>query len=134
MTNLAALPFAPEVMERAIADIKPSPRNARKHSKKQIHLIAESMRKFGFVSAVLVDANGELVAGHGRLEAAKLLGLTEVPTVCLDHLDADQIRALRIADNRLAEHSSWDTEILKVELGALIESDFAVDLTGFETA
>ncbi|WP_051988199.1 DNA methyltransferase [Bosea sp. UNC402CLCol] len=76
---------------------------------------------------------GEIVAGHGRYEAAKLLGIKQAPVVCLDHLDLSEIRALRLADNRLAELSGWDEEILKLELGALIEVESAVEFTGFET-
>lgn len=126
--------FAPQVSERVLTELVSSVRNARTHSKKQIHLIAESIKEFGFVSPILVTTAGEIVAGHGRCEAAKLLGLTTVPVICIDHLGPQQIRALRIADNRLAELSGWDNEILKLELGELIELDFEVDVTGFETA
>lgn len=126
--------FAPEVVERPLTALKPSARNARTHSQKQIHLIADSIKAFGFVTPVLVDGTGEIVAGHGRYEAAKLLGRETVPTISLDHLNGDQLRALRIADNRLAEHAGWDEETLKLELGYLVEIEFAVELTGYETA
>lgn len=132
--NSAIARFKAEVVERPLAELQPSPRNARTHSKKQIHLIAESIKGFGFVAPILIDGSGEIVAGHGRYEAAKLLGIAKVPVVCLDHLAPHQIRAYRVADNRLAELAGWDDAILKLELGDLIEIDFAVELTGFETA
>lgn len=126
--------FAPQVSERRLSDLKASVRNARTHSHKQIHLIAESIREFRFTTPILVTTDGEIVAGHGRYQAAKLLGMETVPVICIDHLGPQQIRALRIADNRLAELSGWDDEILKLELGELIELDFEVEITGFETA
>ncbi|SDG74256.1 site-specific DNA-methyltransferase [Bosea robiniae] len=126
--------FAPQVSERDLNELVPSARNARTHSKKQIHLIAESIKAFGFVSPILATTAGEIVAGHGRYEAAKLLGLEKVRVIYIDHLGPQQIRALRITDNRLAELSGWDDEILKLELGELIDLDFEVEITGFETA
>jgi len=125
--------FKAKVVERRLAELKTSPRNARTHTKKQIHLIAESIKGFGFVAPILIDGSGEVVAGQGRYEAAMLLGIKTVPVVCLDHLAPHQIRAYRIADNRLAEMAGWDNEILKVELSHLIEIDFEVELTGFAT-
>lgn len=130
----AAAAFAPQVSERRLVDLKASVRNARTHTDRQIHLIAESIREFRFTTPILVTTDGEIVAGHGRYQAAKLLGMTTVPVICVDHLGPQQIRALRIADNRLAELSGWDDEILKLELGELIELDFDVDVIGFETA
>lgn len=130
----AAAAFAPQVSERMLTEPVPSVRNARTHSQKQIHLIAESIKAFGFVSPIVAAANGEIVAGHGRYEAAKQLGIKSAPVIHVAHLGQQQIRALRIADNRLAELSGWDDEILKLELGELIDLDFEVDLTGFETA
>lgn len=122
-----------QIVERELSALTPSPRNARTHSRKQVHLIAQSLKTFGFVTPILIDQAGEIVAGHGRYEAAKLLGIGKVPVIRLDHLGPHQIRAYRIADNRLAELAGWDEEILKLELGALFEVDFAVELTGFET-
>ncbi len=122
-----------QIAERHLSELVPSARNARTHSKKQIHQIAESIKEFGFVSPILVTTAGEIVAGHGRYEAAKLLGMTKVSVICIDHLDPQQIRALRIADNRLAELSGWDSEILKLELGELIELDYEIDVIGFDT-
>lgn len=126
--------IALQTVERAMSEVTPSPRNARTHSRKQIHLIAESIKAFSFVAPILIDGKGEIVSGHGRYEAAKLLGMKKVPVICLEHLGSQQIRALAIADNRLAELAGWDQEILRLELGALVEMDFAVELTGFETA
>lgn len=130
----AAASFAPQVSERRLSDLKASVRNARTHSQKQIRQIAESIQAFGFVSPIVAAADGEIVAGHGRYDAAKLLGMPTVPVISIDHLGPHQIRALRITDNRLAELSGWDDEILKLELGELIELDFEVEITGFETA
>jgi hypothetical protein len=114
------------------AELKPNARNARTHSRKQIKQIAKSMKEFGFTNPILIDDQNQVIAGHGRLEAAKLLGLLSVPTVRLSHLTATQIRAYILADNRLAEKSGWDREILAIELQALTEMDFEVDVTGFE--
>lgn len=120
---------------RPPASLKPANRNARTHSKKQIAQIAASIRQFGFVSPVLVDADGAIIAGHGRVAAAKSLGLENVPTIRLDHLSADERRAYLIADNRLAELAGWDAEILPIELGELANLDlsFDIEITGFET-
>ena len=108
-------------------------RNARKHSRRQIRQIADSINLFGFINPVLVDKQNRIIAGHGRVEAAKLLGLTEVPTICLEHLTEDQLRAYIIADNRLAELAGWDKEILGTELQHLLTIvDFDVAITGFD--
>src|SRR5271169_1563570 len=98
-----------------VSALRPWPSNARTHSKKQIHQIANSIREFGFTNPVLTDSDNVIVAGHGRVEAAILLGMTTVPTICLDHLTAQQKRALIIADNRLALNAGWDPEILQIE-------------------
>lgn len=116
--------------------LKPANRNARTHAKKQIAQIVASIRQFGFVNPVLVDSEGAIVAGHGRVEAAKSLGMTTVPTIRLDHLTAEERRAYLIADNRLAELAGWDDATLAIELGELanLDLDFDVELTGFEGA
>lgn len=120
--------------------VQTSKHNARTHSKRQIQQIAESIRAFGFVSPLVIDRNGELIAGHGRLAAAKLIGLDQVPVVCLDHLNEAQKRALRIADNKLAELAGWDHKLLKIELQYLLDLDLKLDLdfyttiTGFASA
>jgi DNA modification methylase len=108
--------------------------NARTHSKKQISQIANSIRRFGFNNPVLIDDQGQIIAGHGRVAAAKLLGISVVPTVRLSHLSQAEKRAYILADNRLAEKAGWDREILAIELQALIDLDFEVELTGFEVA
>lgn len=125
--------LALQIVDLQLSQLKPSDHNARKHSTKQVHLIAESIKGFGFVAPILIESTGEIIAGHGRYEAAKLLGMKTVPVVCLDHLAPHQIRAYRIADNRLAELSGWDNAILKVEMSHLVEINFDVELTGFET-
>ena len=106
--------------------------NARTHTKKQIRQIAESIRRFGFNNPVLIDDAGEIIAGHGRVEAAKLLGLDGVPTLRLSHLSGAEKRAYVLADNKLAEKAGWDHELLAVELQGLIDLDFDVELIGFE--
>jgi DNA modification methylase len=120
---------------RPIGDLRPSPRNARTHSKKQLAKMAASIRRFGFIVPLLVDDEGFVVAGHGRLEAAKEVGHATLPVICLSHLTAEERRAYAIADNRLAELAGWDNEVLAVELTALLEIEsFEIELTGFETA
>jgi ParB-like chromosome segregation protein Spo0J len=116
----------------AVDLLKPSKANARTHSRKQIRQIAESIKRFGFCNPVLIDDGNQIIAGHGRAEAAKLLGLNEVPALRLSHLSATEKRAYVIADNRLAELAGWDRDTLAIELQGLIELDFAVEVTGFE--
>jgi DNA modification methylase len=108
--------------------------NPRTHSIAQIRQIADSIREFGWTSPVLVDGDDRVIAGHGRLEAAKLLGLAEIPVLRIDHMTETQKRAYVIADNRLAENAGWDDNLLSVELQGLLEMDFEVTLTGFATA
>lgn len=122
-------------VERApISALKPSPRNARSHSKRQIDQIAASIREFGFTNPVLVDEAKTILAGHGRVEAARRLGLEEIPILRIEHLSPDQKRAYVIADNQLALKAGWDKEILAIELEALVEAEFEVELIGFEIA
>jgi|HubBroStandDraft_6_1064221.scaffolds.fasta_scaffold26006_6 DNA modification methylase len=118
----------------AINRLVPHTANARTHSRAQIREIAASMKRFGFTNPVLVNDAGRIIAGHGRVEAAKHLGLREVPTLRLSHLTDAELRAYVIADNKLAEKAGWDREILAIELQGLIDVDFEVELTGFETA
>jgi DNA modification methylase len=106
--------------------------NARTHSKKQIEQIAASIRKFGFNNPILIDDDGQIMAGHGRVEAAKRLGLAAVPTLRLSHLSPAEQRAYVLADNKLAEKAGWDRELLAIELQGLIDIDFEVEVTGFE--
>ena len=117
-----------------VRELRPYPNNARTHSRKQVKQIANSIEKFGFCNPVLIDNDKQIVAGHGRVEAAKLLGITAVPTCQLSHLsDADK-RAYILADNKLAEKAGWDKELLAIELQGLIELDVDIELTGFEMA
>ncbi|MER8918123.1 site-specific DNA-methyltransferase [Mesorhizobium sp. M0761] len=110
----------------------PYSKNARMHSKKQIKQIADSILEFGFTNPVLIDESNNVLAGHGRLAAARLLGWKEVPTLSITHLNEKQKRAYIVADNRIAERAGWDKEILAIELQALVDLDFDVGLTGFE--
>ena len=100
----------------------------------QIRQIADSITRFGFTNPVLIDADGGIVAGHGRVAAAKLLGLTQVPTLSLAHLDAAERRAYVLADNKLAENAGWDRELLAIELQGLIDIGFDLEITGFSLA
>ncbi len=125
----------PLVIEQLpLSALRPYARNARTHSPKQIAQIAASIREFGFNNPVLIDRHAEIIAGHGRVEAARKLGLDTVPCVRLEHLTEAQKRAYILADNRLAEKAGWDREILAIELQHLttIDVDFDVTLTGIE--
>lgn len=115
------------------ARLKPRARNARTHSPAQVRQIADSIAAFGFANPVLVDGAGEIIAGHGRVAAALLLGLERVPTITLGDLSPAQIRAYVIADNKLAENAGWDSELLGLELREMsVDLDFDLSLTGFE--
>ncbi|MFM6831499.1 MAG: site-specific DNA-methyltransferase [Novosphingobium sp.] len=123
-----------QVADRAISALKPYSRNARTHSKKQIKQIARSIERFGFTNPVLISDNGEIIAGHGRVEAAKSLGWKAVPTLALSHLSETERRAYVLADNKLALNAGWDKEILAIELQALVDLEFDTELTGFSLA
>ena len=112
----------------------PHARNARTHSDAQVAQIAGSIAEFGFVNPVLVGDDGVIVAGHGRIMAARKLGLDQAPVIVLAHLSPTQRRALMIADNQIASNSGWDDEMLAAELAALKEEDFDLDLLGFDDA
>ena len=129
-TNLSEL----LITYQPVSDLKNNPRNARTHTKYQVRQIANSITEFGFTNPVLLDHNNTIIAGHGRVTAAKQLGLSRVPAIRLEDLTPDQMRAYVIADNRLAEKAGWDQAILAIELQHLmtIESDFDVTITGFE--
>ena len=128
--------FDLNITEMNVTALTPYARNARTHSKKQIKQIAVSITAFGFTNPVLIDGASRIIAGHGRVDAAKLLGRTSVPTIRLEHLSPEQVQAYIIADNRLAELAGWDDAILATELQALsaLDLDFDLELTGFETA
>ncbi|WP_188544027.1 site-specific DNA-methyltransferase [Aquisalinus luteolus] len=125
-----------DIRQLPTASLKPWQRNARTHSKKQIKQLADSIREFGFTNPVLIDEQGSILAGHGRVEAVKLIGLSEVPCVRLDHMTPAQKRAYVIADNKLALNAGWDDDLLAEELQSLMSDDleFDVGLTGFSIA
>ena len=116
---------------RKVSELLPYARNARTHSDEQVSQLAASIKEFGFNNPVAVDGEGMILCGHGRVMAAKKLGLTEVPTVCLSHLSATQVKAYILADNKLALNAGWDNDMLKVELEDLKDLDFDLNLTGF---
>ena len=120
---------------RPIAEMSLDPKNPRDHSRKQICQIARSIKTLGFNVPVLIDSNSRLIAGHGRFLAAQQIGLTEVPTILLDHLTEAQARAFMIADNKLTENAEWDLKLLGEQLRdlSLLDLDFDIEITGFET-
>jgi ParB-like chromosome segregation protein Spo0J len=122
------------VVYRQIDQLTPDPANPRRHSCKQIRQIANRIRAFGLNVPILIDREGKVIAGHGRLLACRLLGITEVPTLCLDHLTPAQVRAFMIADNRLTEIATWDDRLLAQQFKdlSLLGLDFSLELTGFE--
>jgi hypothetical protein len=122
------------IIYRAIIDLKPSPRNARAHSKKQIRQTANSIRSFGFINPVLIDGNDTIVAGHCRVQAARLLGFDTIPVIRLLHLTEVEKRAYALADNKLALNASWNLDLLAAEVQYLLESEFEVETTGFAIA
>jgi hypothetical protein len=123
------------VTYRAISDLIPDPRNARTHPRRQIEQLKKSIEAFGFTNPILADPEGHIIAGHGRLQAARAMGFSEIPTIILSGLSETQKRALRIADNKIALNAGWDLEILQQELGELASLDVDIDatLTGFST-
>jgi ParB-like chromosome segregation protein Spo0J len=120
----------------SLSGLKPWPRNARTHSKKQIKQIAESITQFGFTNPMLVDRDNTILAGHGRVAAAKLLELSEVPCVRLEHMTQVQKRAYVLADNKLALNAGWNEELLAEELEAILSEDkgFDISITGCSLA
>jgi DNA modification methylase len=136
-TTARATPSAHQlaVIYRSVRALKPDPRNARTHPKRQIEQLVRSIQEFGFTNPILIDEADVLIAGHGRLRAAKELGLTEVPTITLEGLSEAQKKALRLADNKIALNAGWDLEILKLELEDIgtVDVDFDLSLTGFSS-
>jgi DNA modification methylase len=114
-----------------VCELRAYPNNARTHSKKQVRQIANSIAKFGFCNPVLIDDDKQIIAGHGRVEAAKFLGINAVPTCRLSHLSEADKRAYILADNKLAERAGWDKQLLAIELQGLIDLDVEIELTGF---
>ena len=123
------------VIYRPVAALKPDPRNARTHPKRQIEQLMRSIQEFGFTNPILIDEVDTLIAGHGRLRAARDLGLVEVPTIALQGLSEARKKALRLADNKIALNAGWDLEILKLELDEIsgLDFDFDLSLTGFSS-
>src|SRR5260370_32170378 len=124
-----------ELTNRAVGDLIPDPRNARTHPKRQIDQLKASIEAFGFTNPILADPEGHIIAGHGRLQAARAMGLAEIPVITLSGLSDPQKRALRIADNKIALNAGWDLEILHLELSELASIDIDIDptRTGFST-
>jgi DNA modification methylase len=127
-----------KIQSIAINTIKPNPRNARTHAKKQIRQIADSINTFGFAVPIVIDESGMILAGHGRYAAAQTLGMKEVPVIALTGLSAAKKRALALADNKVAENAGWDRELLEIELSelseVLIEENIDIAITGFSAA
>lgn len=123
-----------EIIYRRVGELRPRTIKPRTHSKKQLEQVAASIRRFGFTNPIMIDEEDGIIAGHGRVEAAKLISMTEVPTVRLANMSEADIRAYVIADNRLAENAGWDRELLGLELKYLTELDldFDVTITGFD--
>lgn len=135
-TAVGASPARPlKVVYRPIGDLKPDPRNARTHPKKQIEQLRTSILTFGFTNPVLVDEKSVLIAGHGRLRAAKEIGLPTVPAIEIAGLSEAEKKALRLADNKIALNAGWDLEILQLELAEISQLDVTLDLslTGFSS-
>ena len=118
---------------RSISDLKLDARNPRQHPQRQINQLADSIREFGFVMPIVADNEGNVVIGHGRMLAAKKLGMLRVPVIELRHLSAGQLKAFRIADNRLAQHAHWDERLLGEDFLELnkLDPDFDLSITGF---
>ncbi len=119
----------PTIASYPIARIKPHPRNARTHTRSQIRQVAQSIKTFRWTFPILLDGNDRIIAGHARFEAAKLLGLTEVPIIRRSDMTEAQLRAYCIADNKLAERAGWDTALLKLEFEEILQLDSEFDLT-----
>ena len=131
MSATKPLAMAKRIELWPIDKLRPYERNSRTHAPEQIQQLAASIQEFGFTAPILVDGDDGILAGHGRLEAARELGLEQVPVVVLDHLSPEQKRAYVIADNKLALNAGWDNELLRLELVDLQLADFDLDLLGF---
>jgi len=121
-----------EIKSVPVSEITPRGTNPRTHSPDQIEQIAASIQEFSFTNPVLVDSDGVLIAGHGRLEAAKSIGMTHIPAITLDHLTPAQAKALVLADNQLALNAGWDEDLLSKELAELKDEDFNLEVIGFD--
>ena len=122
------------IVDHPIKPLRPYPRNAWRHSKKQIRQIADSIERFGFTNPVLVSEDGEIIAGHGRVQATRLLGRKSVPTLCLSNLSEAERWAYVLADNKLALNAGWDQELLALELQGQLDMEFELEVMGFSIA
>ena len=126
------MPIAPEkIIQRNAGELKPYENNPRQHSESQLDRLVRSIQEFGFTNPILVDADSNVIAGHGRLMAAELMGLATVPTIELKHLTVEQKRAYVIAYNQLALNSTWDDDVLQAELEALGDAGYDLSLLGW---
>lgn len=121
-----------KIIQLDINSLIPYTRNSKEHPEEQIEQIASSIKEFGFTNPVLVDGRGEIIAGHGRVVAAKRLGLKTIPTISLEYLTPEQKKAYVIADNKLAENSIWDMTSLAADMKDLAECGYDLELTGFD--
>jgi len=117
---------------RKTGELIPYINNSRTHSEQQVQQVAASIKEFGFTNPILIDEDSGIIAGHGRLQAAQMMGMDEVPTITLEGLTEAQRKAYVIADNKLALNSGWDDELLKVELEILSDLDFDLDILGWD--
>ena len=120
-----------KIVQRETEVLKPYENNPRQHSEAQLDRLVRSIKEFGFTNPILIDDDCNVIAGHGRLLAAELMGLAQVPTITLGHLTAEQRRAYVIADNQLALNSTWDDDVLQAELQALGEAGYDLTLLGW---
>lgn len=123
-----------QIEYRETASLIPYANNSRTHSDEQVNQVASSIKEFGFTNPVLIDEQGGIIAGHGRVMAAKKLGLAEVPTITLAGLTKAQVKAYVIADNNLALNAEWDIDTLRLEIETLKEMDFDLELMGFDAS
>jgi ParB-like chromosome segregation protein Spo0J len=119
------------VKYRKVEDLIPYVNNSRKHSDEQVAQISASIKEFGWTNPILIDGTNSIIAGHGRLMAARKLKMDQVPTIEISHLTDTQRKALVIADNKLALNADWDTTLLTIELDDLLKDGFALDILGF---
>ena len=118
---------------RKTGELIPYINNSRTHSDQQVQQVAASIKEFGFTNPILIDEDSGIIAGHGRLQAAQMMGMDEVPTITLEGLTEAQRKAYVIADNKLALNASWDLDILNIEMESLLEFDFDFKITGFDS-
>lgn len=120
-----------KIVYRPLKELTPYARNARTHSDEQVAQLVASIAEFGWTNPVLIDENGDIIAGHGRVLAAEAIGIVSVPTIKLTGLTYEQKRAYRLAENRLSLNAGWDSDLLKLEVTDLLDADFNLPLTGF---